>query len=42
MKVMCAIMKPCPDLDSGTLTREDIIEMNLSCQSICESLKAAI
>jgi hypothetical protein len=40
MKVMRATMKSCPDLAPGTLTREDIIEINLSNQSICESFKA--
>ena len=40
MKVMRATMKSYPDLDLKTLTREDIITMNLPCRNICESVKA--
>lgn len=40
MKVICATMKSCPDLNLKTLSREEIIAMNLSCRNICESVKA--
>jgi len=40
MKVMRATMKSYPDLDLKTLTREEIIEMNLPCRSIYESINA--
>ena len=40
MKVMHATMKFYPDLDLKTLTREEIIAMNLPCRNICESVKA--
>lgn len=40
MKVMCATMKPYPDLDLKTLTREEIIAINLPCRSIYESINA--
>jgi len=40
MKVMRATMKSYPDLDLKTLTREDIITMNLPCRSIYESISA--
>ncbi|OQC48811.1 MAG: hypothetical protein BWX57_01172 [Tenericutes bacterium ADurb.Bin024] len=40
MKVMRATMKSYPDLDLKTLTREEIIAMNLPCRNIFESVKA--
>ena len=40
MKVMRATMKSYPDLDLKTLTREEIIAMNLPCRSIYESINA--
>ena len=42
MKVMHAIVKSYPDLDLDlkTLTREEIIAMNLPCRSIYESINA--
>ncbi len=40
MKVMCTTMKSYPDLDLKTLTREDIITMNLPCRSIYETINA--
>ena len=38
MKVMRATIKSYPDLDLKTLTREEIIAMNLPCRSIYESI----
>ena len=40
MKVMRATIKAYPDLDLKTLTREEIIAMNLPCRNIFESVKA--
>jgi len=40
MKVIRAIMKSYSDLDLKTLTREEIIAMNLPCRSIYESINA--
>ena len=42
MKVMCAIMKSYPDLDLKTLTREEIIEMNLPADLLMIRLKSDI